>query len=225
MLSVVGITLAACGSDDSATTAAPSDDTTTSSSSTTTVAAESVPDTTTPEPAPETAPAPVTAPETAPAPEPEPVGADCLIGDWKITDGELNSYYDALTASVDAAGSFSMDTTGEVLLSFTETTYEYVGDFDLTLTVAGQSGTGAASGTVDGAWTAEDGVLQTELGSSNLNIIVTVAGQTFDGSDLGNGFVQSDPLNNAPYSCDGPTIMFQAGVTEDVRHPLVLTPA
>ena len=138
----------------------------------------------------------------------------------------MNSYYNALAAESSGSGAeLSIDTTGEVLLSFTDTAYEYIAAFDLTVSVAGQTGTGVASGTVDGSWTAEGDVLETDLVSSNLSIIVTVSGITIDGSDLGNGILQADPINNAPYSCDGPTLQFQAGATSDIRHPVVLTPA
>ena len=162
-----------------------------------------------------------------PAPEPEPAGTDgaCLVGDWKVTDAELNSYYAALATGTGAETGLTLSTTGEVLMSFTETSYEYIGDFDLTLSVGGVDGTGEATGSVDGTWVAEDGIILTELGSSDLNIVVTVSGVTIDGSDMGNGLVQANPLNNAPFSCDGPTLMFQSGPDDTTRHPVLLTPA
>jgi hypothetical protein len=82
-----------------------------------------------------------------------------------------------------------------------------------------------STGTVNGSWAATDGVLQSETISRDLGIIVEGSGGTFDGSEIGNGALQADPLANTPYSCDGPTLMFQAGATTDVRHPVVLTPA
>lgn len=235
VLAVIGLTLAACGSDgESSGGEVPDASTTTvltldggSSSTDTTVAPE-------PESEPESEPAPDTVPEPEPEPAPETVpvtdppvedGA-CLVGDWVITNAEMNSYYDALAASVSTAGAdLSFDVLGEVALSFTDSDYLYVSDFDIDVDIAGQGGTGVATGTVDGTWTTDDGIIQTELGSSNLNIVITVAGQTIDGSSMGNGLIQSDPINNAPYSCDGPTLMFQSGASADVRHPVVLTPA
>ena len=129
----------------------------------------------------------------------------------EISEAELDGYYAALSTGSGAGTDLSISTTGEVLMSFTETDYLYVGDFELSLSVAGQSGSGVATGTVDGTWEAVDGIIVTELGSSNLNIVVTVSGMTMDGSDLGNGFAQANPINDAPFDCDGPTIMFPIG--------------
>jgi hypothetical protein len=219
----LGLTLAACGGggDEPASSDQLPDDT-----ASTTIVSTTIVSTTT------TLPPPVVVAEEPeagldPAPEPEPAGTDgaCLVGDWKVTDAELNSYYGALAAGSGAETGLSLSTTGEVLMSFTETSYKYIGDFDLTLSVGGVDGAGEATGSVDGTWVAEDGIILTELGSSDLNIVVTVSGVKIDSSDFGNGLVQANPLNNAPFSCDGPTLMFQSGSDDTTRHPVLLTPA
>ena len=69
-----------------------------------------------------------------------------------------------------------------------------------------------------------DGILNSELASSDLNIVITVAGTTIDGSSLGNSFLNANPFVDTPVSCDGSTLMFQSGETGATRHPVVLTP-
>jgi cysteine synthase len=184
-----------------------------------------------PEPEPEPAPAPETAPEPAPEPESEPEAAesgsdDCLVGAWRITEAEMNAYYDALEANLASAGPApTFDIAGEVLLTLTPTDYIYIADFDLTLDLLGQTGTGVASGTASGTWSSADSIITTELGSSDLDVVVTVAGITLSGSDFANGLLDSVPINNASFNCDGPTVSFQAGELATTRHDVTLTPA
>jgi hypothetical protein len=170
----------------------------------------------------ETDPVPV---ETDPVPvATEPRGSlpDCLVGDWTVTDSEMNAYYDALASGIP---NLSIDTVGNVGMTFTGTDYVYIGDFTLMLEVAGQSGSGDATGSASGTYVVEDGIINSELVSSDLNIVITVGGTTVDGSSLGNAFLAANPLVDTPVSCDGPTLMFQSGETGATRHPVVLTPA
>ncbi len=192
---------------------------------------ESAPETA-PEPGPEPAPEPGPEPEAAPEPEPgsdAPAGdgsdGSCLVGAWVITEDQLNAYYDVLEASLATGGPGpTFDIVGDVLLTFGETVYSYTADFDLILDVVGQQGTGATTGTVSGEWDVVDGLVTTMLGSSDLDIVIDIAGTTVSGSDFGNGLLDSAPINNAPFDCAGPTIGFQADATGDVRHDVLLTP-
>lgn len=197
------------------------------------VESEPSPVETEPEPV-ETDPAPVdteSAPvETEPPPvesEPAPSGADggCLVGDWVITNAEMNGYYDALETTLPGGGVAIDITRGEVRLSFTDTDYVYTGDFDLTLDAAGQTGTGVTTGTVNGTWEVVDGRIQTTLGESNLDVSVTVAGITLNGSDVANGLLDSVPIVNSPFDCAEPTIGFLVDEPTDARHDITLTPA
>jgi hypothetical protein len=159
------------------------------------------------------------------------VGADapggddsCLEGSWIIDSEQLNSYYAALAA--DSGAGLTLGADGIVNVSFFDGEYQYAADFVLTLEVAGTSGTGVASGTVDGSYTVADGVITAETENSSLDITVTVSGVTMDGSELGNDLLTSSPINNAPFTCgaagEGPTLMFQSGPSPDQRHPVVL---
>lgn len=152
-------------------------------------------------------------------------GALCLEGAWVITTEQLNGYYNALAANSGAGLTLGAD--GVVNVSFFDGDYQYSADFGITLDVGGTGGTGVATGTVNGTYTVADNVIEATTGESNLNVTITVAGVTMDGSELGNDLITSAPINNAPFTCgaagEGPTLLFQSGPTADVRHPVVLT--
>jgi hypothetical protein len=138
----------------------------------------------------------------------------------------MNAYDDASEANLASSGPAPIfDIEGDVLLALTPTGYVYTADFDLTLDLVGQTGTGVASRTAIVTWTATDGTITTEAGSSGLDVVVIVAGLTLSGSDLADGLLNSLLINNAPFSCDGPTVSFQAGELETTRHDVTLTPA
>lgn len=182
----------------------------------------------------ETDPAPV---ETDPAPletDPAPPttgsadGADasCLIGDWVITEDELNAYYDAVTANIDTGGPpVDFEVAGQTSITFTENEYVYTGNFDLMLDIAGTTTTAVSTGTVSGTWEAVDGVLISTITENDLDIVATAGGVTIDGSQFADGLIASAPINEAPFDCAGPTLGFQAGDTGAVRHDVLLTPA
>ena len=183
------------------------------------------------------APSTEAGPETVEPDEPLESGeaGDCLVGDWVITNAEMNAYYSALAANAgDGMVSFTVPT-GQVFLTFTPDTYQYSSDFEIVVSVSGIDGTGTSTGTVSGTWEGSDGVVTTTLGESNLDVEITVAGQVIDlfggggsadGSGTVNSILESAPINDAPYSCAGPTptIEFLAGGAGQ-RHTVTLTPA
>ena len=244
---LAGLTLAACG--DGSDTADSTTDTTTDSTTTTstastaststtststaststttpagtsaptTAAATTTPDTTTPDTT-----ASTSTTTAAPATTEVAPGSDdgCLVGEWVVTEAEMNAFYDAVEALVDQPIDFTI--TGETGLVFTDATYAWSPAFTLELEISGITGTGTAGGSITGTYTTDDGVLSTELGTSELTLTVEVAGQTIDGATLGNGFITSVPFVNSPYTCDGPTPVIEFE-TIDARHPVTLTPA
>ena len=137
----------------------------------------------------------------------------------------MNAYYDSIEVSFPEGPSPTFDIAGNVLLTFTETEYIYVADFDLTLEVAGQSGTGDTGGTVSGTWDVVDGLVVTTLGESDLNVVVSIGGVTLTGSEFANGLLDSAPINNAAFDCAGPTISFQTSELGGPGHDVLLTPA
>lgn len=240
---VLALTLVACGGDDdgdsaasidtvetteAATTVPTTTPTTEASETTTTTLAPSGGASDTTAPPTTTAPTTVAPTTTAPAPTTPPTtaapSADCLVGDWVITQDEMNAFYDTIESQV--GGPFAITIAGQTGLTLTADTYQYVADFDLTLEVSGITGQGASSGTVSGTYVADDGIIVTELGSSDLSVIVTVGGTTLDESDFANGLLGSVPINDAPYDCSGPSPVLMFKTADDgVRHPVTLTPA
>lgn len=165
------------------------------------------------------APAPEPEPSGSPSPIAEPAGADCLVGEWQISEEVMQSYYDSLDAPVD----FTIS--GGTGLAFTEDKYSYTPDFTLTMDIAGQRASGAATGTVTGEYTATDQVITTTNDKNELEMSIEVGGQTIDGGDLAEDFIASVPIASAPFECtpEGPVIMFGAGSAG--RTPVQLTPA
>ncbi|MAT03909.1 MAG: hypothetical protein CL424_02560 [Acidimicrobiaceae bacterium] len=192
------------GSGDTTSTAAP-----TTAASTTVAPTTAAPTTTLPEPSPTTTAAPT---------------GDCLVGNWVISDSEMNAFYDTIEGQIDA-GDVEISISGQTRLDFTADTFRYTPAFTLTLDVVGQTGEGVTSGSVGGTYVGDDGLLTTTLTDSNLDVTVTVMGQTFNGSDMANGMLNSFPIIDSPYTCGpNPTIMFKTSV-DGVRHPVTLTPA
>ena len=217
--------LAACGDSGSgtevteSTTAGASTSAGVSGDSTTgpTVTSTSDPTTTTTTSSPPTT-SPSTSTDTGPA-----SSGSCLVGSWVITESEMNGFYDAVEAGIPGPGvDFTIE--GDVLLTFTEDTYVYNGDFVLTLQVAGSDGVGESTGSVSGTYETVDGILITTVTDSSLDLTMTINGVTVSGDDMVNGAINANPLSEAPFDCDGPTIYFQVGAG-DSRHPVKLTPA
>lgn len=160
---------------------------------------------------------------TAPEEEPtDPTDPACLIGDWQIAQDQMQSFYDALSGDVEG---LSIGVEGDTGLSFTGTEYRYTPDFTLTLDIDGVGeGEGVTTGSLGGEYTAEGGVITTVLGDNDVAVAVTVLGQSIDGSELFGSFIESDPINEAPFDCSSgaPVLQFE---TPTGRSPVVLTPA
>jgi hypothetical protein len=173
-----------------------------------------------------TAPATTTtaAPTTTTEPEPDPT--KCLVGDWIVSEEQMNVFYETVRGN--SPGLDQLSVTGFTTLSFTaDGRYEYGPAFTLTLVTAGITGTGEASGVVGGTYEVSDGIIVTTLDDPGIEVIVNIGGQTLDGSDIAGGFLTAVPINNAPYRCVGDTleIDFQVDGTGAVRVPIVLVPA
>lgn len=150
---------------------------------------------------------------------------ECLVGDWVVTESEMNEYYDGLMSTLDAPMTF--DVTGSAPLSFAaDGTYRWNPDFTLTVELMGQLGTGVAGGTITGVWSAVDGVVTTTSDVNALTMSVTVGGVTVEGDDFANGLLNSSPVSGVTYSCAGeaPVLDFLTG-DPAVTVPVTLTPA
>ncbi len=164
------------------------------------------------EPDPSEAPAPTEEPGDAPAQTEAPAApqegaesSDCLVGDWVISEEQMQRFYD----SMDVPADFHI--TGDTGLSFAADTYEYTPDFQLKMDLGGQEASGTLTGSITGGYTTQDGVITTSNDANDIDMAITVAGVTMDGTDTGEAFIESSPVNSAPYECTpaGPVITFE----------------
>ena len=171
----------------------------------------------------DTEPPPTDAPEVAE----QPVDTDgtCLVGEWVVTEEEMNGFYEGVTATLSAPVTITVEGSAPITLN-ADRTYSWAPDFTLTVGVAGQVGTGVSGGSITGTWSAVDGTLTTSSDVNALEVQVTVGGLTFDEGDFANGLLNGSPVNGVTYSCDGPTpvLNFLTG-DPDVTVPVALTPA
>lgn len=161
----------------------------------------------------------------APTTTEAPAEGDCLIGDWVVTDEQMDLFYAGVMGTLQTP--LTIDTVGSAPLSFAaDGTYSWAPDFVLTVDIAGQTGAGDVGGTIRGNWTAVDGVVTTSAEVNDLTVSITVNGATFGGDDLANGFLDTSPVNGVTYSCDGPLPVLDFKTADpDVTVPVTLTPA
>ena len=156
---------------------------------------------------------------------PEPDAGECLVGDWVVTEEQMDGFYSGMMSTLEAP--LTIDTVGSAPLSFAaDGTYEWAPEFTLTVEVAGANGTGEVGGTITGNWTATEGVVTTSSDLNALVVSISVNGVVFDGADLANGLLNSTPINGVTYSCDGPTPVLDFKTADpSVTVPVTLTPA
>jgi hypothetical protein len=156
------------------------------------------------------------------APVADPLDPACLVGDWLITQAEMQSFYDAVSGSTEG---LVLTIDGDTGLSFTPDEYLYTPTFTLLLEIAGVMGEGVTTGSLGGTYTAEAGVITTTLGANDLQTIVSINGVTQDASGVLGSIIASDPINQAPFDCTNPAspvLQFDTGAG---RTPVALTPA
>lgn len=142
----------------------------------------------------------------------------CIEGDWSISDEELDGYY----AALGAASGVPMSAKGSTQIRFMDFQFVYDAVFELEMDIEGLPTVADANGVATGSYIVADGIISTEVLANSLSIIVDVGGFEIDAGEFGNDLLTSFPINDTPYSCDGPTIFFKTSDTE--RHPVVLTP-
>lgn len=168
-------------------------------------------------------PTPTTTLHTDPAPDSAPQGAGCLVGEWTISGTELSTYYDAVA---EIAGFQMMDVTGEIRLSFTESTYQYTQDFALSFQVGGDNESVLTSGADTGSWVADGEMLtSSNVRQSRLASVSEDGTPVDDPGDLLVGVFPQDPIDQMPYSCDGPTVGLPLGEFKTDHLTVQLTPA
>ncbi len=153
----------------------------------------------------------------------DPTDPACLVGDWRISQDEMQSFYDAVSGTTEG---LVLTIEGDTGLSFTTDTYLYTPSFTLVLDIAGIQGQGVTTGSIGGSYTGAEGVITTTVGENSLSTIVTIAGVTQDASSEIGSIIASDPINAAPFDCsnaDAPELLFDIGNGD--RTPVALTRA
>lgn len=155
-------------------------------------------------------------------PSSDPLDPACLIGDWVLSQDQMQSFYDAVASETEG---ITFTAEGSAGLSFTATDYRWTPEFTLTLDISGLEGQGITTGTLGGTYVAAAGVITTTVADNNLSGTVSVNGVTQDGSELLGAMIASDPINDTPYDCsdpDAPVLQFE---TATGRTPIVLARA
>ena len=145
-------------------------------------------------------------------------GISCIEGDWTITEAELSGYFAALG---DQSG-VPMSSTGTARLRFIDSQFTYDAVFQLQMDLGDETAIANSDGVAVGSYAVEDGVISTELEANSIDVVVNVGGFELSAGELGNDFLTAFPVNDARFSCDGPTIYFQSGASSE--HPIQLTP-
>lgn len=127
-----------------------------------------------------------------------PKSSECLVGKWVVSESELQSFYDTVNVS---QATFSIS--GDMGLAFTEDTYQFLPDFALTLEISGIDAVGEIVGDVSGSYTADEESLTTSYeDSDNVDFVITVMGQEFDGKEMSDTFLAMFAINESPYTCE-----------------------
>lgn len=123
--------------------------------------------------------------------------AACLVGDWLVSETELQKFYD----TVDVAD-LQIAVTGGMGLAFEEDTYSFHPDFKIVLDISGFEGTGELYGDAFGTYTADDATVTTSAENvDNIEFSIMVMGQKFDGKEMSDSIFAMFAINEAPYEC------------------------
>lgn len=158
---------------------------------------------------------------------PSPDGLDlvppgCLIGEWTITQEELQVFYDSVAEATDGAVSFVAE--GDTGLSFDGAQFAYTPDLVLTIQTPATEGVATLSGTISGAYAADETTVTTTNETVDVTYDYVVGGVTQDASTIFGDALLGAPINGGDYECtaDGPVISFDNGFG---RVPVQLVPA
>lgn len=144
----------------------------------------------------------------------------CLIGDWTITQEELQVFYDSVRDATDGAVSFVVE--GDTGLSFDGTVFAYEPDLVLTISTPATEGVATLAGTISGAYSADETTVTTTNETVDVTYDYVVGGVSQDASVIFGDALLGSPINGGDYTCtpDGPLISFDNGFG---RVPVQLT--
>jgi len=154
------------------------------------------------------------APATDAAATDDAEASNCLVGDWVLTDDQMQAYYDQVNADL-AEYAIVYDPTGGSGLSFAEDgTYAYTPALTLEVDIAGLPAQATLGGTLSGQYAVDGETLRTSNDTNELSMDVTVDGTAMDGTAVTEQVLAS-PITSAPYDCSGdtPVIHFSTGAS------------
>ena len=145
----------------------------------------------------------------------------CLIGDWYISQAELQVFYDSVNEASDGAVSFSVE--GDTGLSFDGARFEYTPDLKLSISTPSTDGVGTILGSISGPYSATESTIAAENEVVDVEYDYVVGGVAQDAAALFAGLITTAPVNNADYECtpNGPIVSFDNGFE---RVPVQLVP-
>jgi hypothetical protein len=146
----------------------------------------------------------------------------CLVGDWTITQDELQVFYDSVRDATDGAVSFVVE--GDTGLSFDGSVFAYEPDLTLTISTPATEGVATLAGTISGGYIADSTTVTTTNESVDVTYDYVVGGVSQDASAIFGDALLGAPINGGDYECTptGPLISFDNGFG---RVPVQLIPA
>lgn len=138
-------------------------------------------------------------------PEPEQTGssgdADCLIGDWTISDAELDRWWDMLGRVITEHPPHG---TGTVALSFDETSFTFRPDATIEYDNAeGGAAVGVFRGEQSGPYEIVDGTVQTPDATNALDWTWEHRGEVLPYESMFGEFTSPSLLHDATWDCSG----------------------
>jgi hypothetical protein len=147
---------------------------------------------------------------------------ECLVGEWTITQEELQVFYDSVRDATDGAVSFVVE--GDTGLAFDGSTFAYEPDLVLTISTPATEGVATLAGTISGGYTADETTVTTTNEAVDVTYDYVVGGVAQDASLIFGEALLGAPINGGDYECtaNGPLISFDNGFG---RVPVQLTRA
>ena len=145
----------------------------------------------------------------------------CVIGNWVISEFQMQLFYDAFARDVP----ITYNVRGSTDVTFGDTDYQYRPFFVLEFDLDGVLGSATLNGSITGDYVVDEGVITTNNDDNTVFSQVEVDGVTIDGSDLATDLLAASPINSAPYECrPGPQLIIDMD-TGSGRVPILLEPA
>ncbi len=146
----------------------------------------------------------------------------CVLGDWTISEFQMQLFYDAFARDV---SEITYNVRGSTEVTFGDTDYEYRPFYVLEFDVGGVPVSVGLNGSISGDYVVADSVISTNNDDNMVIAEANVDGAIIDGSDLAADLLAASPFNSAPYECRPGPQLFIYMDTGSSRVPILLEPA